>query len=353
MAGVLLEIEGVRRTFPEFMLEAHFAVRSGEFFSILGPSGSGKTTLLRLIAGLERPEAGRIVLAGEDVTARPAHRRRVGMVFQDYALFPHLTAGWNVAYGLAIKGVPPRERRRRAGELLALTGLAGFEDRDVSTLSGGEKQRVALARALAPEPLLVLLDEPYSALDQHLRLRLRREVRDLQRRAGFTAIFVTHSQEEALCLSDRLLVMAGGRVRQVGTPLEIYRCPESEYVAGFIGAMNRIPARVDAEAREIGVDGRIQALPDTGRWPGGEGLLCLRPEDCRLEAGETAPAVPVMVQSSEFTGPTVAYTVRGAGWTASVLHLGCGAPVFQPGDRAWLVFSLEAALFIPGMDRPT
>ena len=210
--SMLLELCGIRRVYPEFALEASFAVSQGEFFSILGPSGSGKTTLLRLIAGFDRPDGGRLLLAGQDITRLPPHRRRIGMVFQDYALFPHLSVGENVAYGLKMQGLPPGPRRQKTEELLVLVGLAGFYHRDPSSLSGGEQQRVALARALAPDPLVLLFDEPFSALDQSLRQHLRREIRDLQRQTGFTALFVTHSQEEALSLSDRMLVMSRGQI---------------------------------------------------------------------------------------------------------------------------------------------
>lgn len=345
---MLLELCGIRRIYPEFALEASFTVGRGEFFSILGPSGSGKTTLLRLIAGFDRPDEGRLLLAGRDITRLPPHRRRIGMVFQDYALFPHLSVGENVAYGLKMLGLPPGKRRERAEELLVLTGLAGFYRRDPSSLSGGEQQRVALARALAPEPLVLLFDEPFSALDQSLRQHLRREVRDLQRSTGFTALFVTHSQEEALSLSDRLLIMGRGRVEQVGSPDDLYHRPGTPYVAGFLGEMNRLPARVSQAGSRIELDGLLFPVPPDKTWPEGPGFLCFRPEDGQIAAvpGEGA-WLPVTMAGREFFGPTIRLQAGGRGWTAEILCLSTGAPAALPEQAAWMRLPLERAGFAP------
>lgn len=347
---MLLEVQNLRRKYPEFVLEAEFAVAAGEFFSILGPSGSGKTTLLRLIAGFERPDRGRIILGGADVTNLPPQHRRVGMVFQDFALFPHLSVAGNIGYGLKIRGMSPGQRRRRIDELLALTGLDGFHDRAPSSLSGGEKQRVAVARALAADPLVLLLDEPFSALDQGLRRRLRREIRDLQRRAGFTAIFVTHSQEEAFALSDRMLVMSRGRVERVGTPEEVYADPGTEYAAAFLGEVCSVPVRV--EAGTVTIDGLAFTPPADEPWPDGPGRLIFRPEQARLEpaAGDDGPWLPVTVEEREFNGPTVTFTVRGRGWTATVLQLAPAAAAARPGQAAWLRVPLAREFFSPGTD---
>ena len=351
MNEILLELKNIRRSYPEFDLAADFSVAEGEFFSILGPSGSGKTTLLRLIAGFDRPDTGRIFLGGADITELPPHRRRVGMVFQDYALFPHLTAGENSGYSLKITGMPAADRRKRVDELLHLTGLSGFGRRDPSSLSGGERQRVALARALAAEPLLLLFDEPFSALDYSLRRRLRAEIHDIQRRAGFTAIFVTHSQEEALSLSDRLLILSAGCVKQIGHPEEVYHEPSSPYVADFIGEINRLPVRVAAEGLYIeGLEGEI-LLPHQRSWQQGRGFLRFRPEEGVISLdGDAEAAVPVTVAARTFTGPTVTLSVQGGGWRADVLSLGGQAPALAAGAMGWLILPLRKAVFEPEDD---
>ncbi|MES1211256.1 MAG: ATP-binding cassette domain-containing protein, partial [Acidobacteriota bacterium] len=216
----------------------------GEFFALLGPSGCGKTTLLRLIGGLEEPTSGAILIDGADVTAVPPHRRPVNMVFQHYALFPHLTVAENVAFGLRYKGLPKRAWSAKVGEALALVRLSGLEKRRPDQLSGGQRQRVALARALALEPRVLLLDEPLGALDQKLRKEVQVELKTLHRTLGITFIFVTHDQEEALAMSDRIAVMSLGRVAQVGSPAEIFERPETELVADFKGAANFFTAEV-------------------------------------------------------------------------------------------------------------
>jgi putative spermidine/putrescine transport system ATP-binding protein len=213
-------------------------IADGEFFSMLGPSGSGKTTTLRLIAGFERPTAGRVLLHGEDVTARPPFERDVNTVFQDYALFPHMSVGDNVAYGLEVRGVPRAERARRMGEALEMVRLTGFERRRPSQLSGGQRQRVALARALVNRPRVLLLDEPLGALDLKLREEMQLELKGIQREVGITFIYVTHDQEEALTMSDRLAVFNRGRIEQVGSPADVYERPSTTFVAGFVGTSN-------------------------------------------------------------------------------------------------------------------
>jgi ABC-type Fe3+/spermidine/putrescine transport system ATPase subunit len=227
---------------------AHPAVRDlsltvarGEILALLGPSGSGKTTTLRLLAGFEVPDAGRVAIEGEDVTALPPERRRFGMVFQHYALFPHLDVGENVGFGLTLKGDAAKQR---VTEALQMVDLAGFERRAVTALSGGQQQRVALARSLAPEPRVLLLDEPLSNLDPSLRERTRRELREAIQRVGITTVFVTHEQEEAFDLGDRVAVMAAGRLEQVGTPDELYDQPASAFVARFVGRINEIPGEL-------------------------------------------------------------------------------------------------------------
>ena len=209
-----------------------------EFFTLLGPSGSGKTTTLRLIAGFERPDSGRVLLKGRDVTRTPPYDRDVNTVFQDYALFPHMTVEQNVAYGLMVKKVPKAERRRRVGEALEIVRLAGLGPRRPAQLSGGQRQRVALARALVNSPQVLLLDEPLGALDLKLRHEMQIELKLIQREVGITFIYVTHDQEEALTMSDRLAVFRDGRIEQIGSPANVYEHPESEFVAGFVGVSN-------------------------------------------------------------------------------------------------------------------
>jgi putative spermidine/putrescine transport system ATP-binding protein len=243
----------------------------GEFFSMLGPSGSGKTTTLRLIAGFELPTEGRVLLHGEDVTRRPPFERDVNTVFQDYALFPHMTVGDNVAYGLTIRKVPRPDRDRRVGEALAMVRLSGYERRKPSQLSGGQRQRVALARALVNRPRVLLLDEPLGALDLKLREEMQIELKAIQQEVGITFIYVTHDQEEALTMSDRLAVFNRGRIEQVGTPADLYERPSTAFVAGFVGTSNLLR---DEVAKTL---------------VGAEGLFTVRPEKIRM--GEPGAAV--------------------------------------------------------------
>ena len=226
-------------------------IRSGEFFSLLGPSGSGKTTCLRMIAGFEQPSHGTILLGGRDVSGLPPYERDVNTVFQDYALFPHMTVGENVGYGLMVRKVTKDERKRRIGEALEMVRLAGFVDRKPAQLSGGQRQRVALARALVMRPAVLLLDEPLGALDLKLRQAMQIELKEIQGEVGLTFVYVTHDQEEALTMSDRLAVFNQGRVEQVGSPAEVYERPATAFVAGFIGVSNVLEGEA---AREISGD---------------------------------------------------------------------------------------------------
>ena len=222
-------------------------IQEGEFFTLLGPSGSGKTTCLRMIAGFDRPTAGSIYLHGIDVSNLPPYERDVNTVFQDYALFPHMTAAGNIAYGLMIKKIPPQERQRRVTEALELVRLPGLGDRKPSQLSGGQRQRVALARALINRPRVLLLDEPLGALDLKLRQQMQIELKNIQRQVGITFVYVTHDQEEALSMSDRVAVFNSGKIEQVGAPAEIYEAPETAFVAGFVGVSNLIAGPAAAE----------------------------------------------------------------------------------------------------------
>src|SRR5512141_1365968 len=243
-----LELSGIQKRFPGGAAPAvedfTLAVDKGEFVSFLGPSGCGKTTTLRMIAGFERPTAGRIAVDGADITWRPPNQRNVGMVFQSYALFPNMTVADNVGFGLRVRKRSKDQIRRRVDELLTLINLPDKGDRYPWQLSGGQQQRVALARALAFEPEVLLLDEPLSALDAKIRVALRLEIRQIQRQLGITTVYVTHDQEEALSLSDRVVVMSEGRIEQVGKPFEIYNFPSTPFVASFVGTLNLLRGKV-------------------------------------------------------------------------------------------------------------
>jgi putative spermidine/putrescine transport system ATP-binding protein len=237
---VAVRLDGARKTYGDVVAvdRVDLDIQEDEFFTLLGPSGSGKTTCLRMIAGFERPDEGRVELAGRDVTDLPPYERDVNTVFQDYALFPHMSVGENVEYGLRIAGVGREERRRRASEALEMVRLGGYEKRRTGQLSGGQRQRVALARALVNRPKVLLLDEPLGALDLKLRQQMQNELRAIRGEVGITFVYVTHDQEEALTMSDRLAVFADGRIEQVGPPADVYEHPANEFVAGFVGVSN-------------------------------------------------------------------------------------------------------------------
>ena len=241
-AAAAVHVSGLRKRYGDVVALAgvDLVIGAGEFFTLLGPSGSGKTTLLRLIAGFERPDAGRIELGGSDVTRVPPYARNVNTVFQDYALFPHMTVGQNIEYGLRVRRVPKAERRQRVDSALDMVRLSGLGDRKPAQLSGGQRQRVALARAIVNEPQVLLLDEPLGALDFKLRQEMQIELQHVQREVGITFVYVTHDQEEALAMSDRIAVLSNGRIEQIGTPLEVYERPQTDFVAGFIGISNLI-----------------------------------------------------------------------------------------------------------------
>jgi spermidine/putrescine transport system ATP-binding protein len=254
-------------------------IRQGEFFTLLGPSGCGKTTLLRLIAGFEMPTDGTILLDGADITALPPNKRPVNTVFQSYALFPHLTVAQNVAFGLEMLGRPAALVKSRTAEMLALVKLEAMAGRMTSQLSGGQQQRVALARALAPQPKVLLLDEPLSALDLKLRKEMQIELKRLQLETGITFVFVTHDQEEALTMSDRIAVMSAGKIQQVGTAREIYIHPKNRFVASFIGETNFLHGKAETGALRLGTGERIEV---PGLVAGGEATVSVRPELVRL-----------------------------------------------------------------------
>jgi putative spermidine/putrescine transport system ATP-binding protein len=284
-----LVLTSLRKTYgPTIAVDdVSLTVREGELVALLGPSGCGKTTTLRMVAGFIEPTAGRILIGGRDVTQLPPHRRDTGMVFQSYALFPHMTVAQNVAFGLEMRKVARAEASRRVADALALVRLGHLGDRYPRQLSGGQQQRVALARALVVNPGVFLLDEPLSNLDAKLRLEVRVEIRELQRRLGLTTVFVTHDQEEALTLADRLVVMANGVVQQVGTPEELYESPANLFVAGFIGRSNVLHGRVTELGRFESRGGLALAVPHDGRAHG-PAALALRPERLALAPPGTA-----------------------------------------------------------------
>jgi putative spermidine/putrescine transport system ATP-binding protein len=258
--------------------EANLEIQDGEFFSMLGPSGSGKTTCLRMIAGFDKPTSGRIYLYGQDVSNLPPYERNVNTVFQDYALFPHMTIEDNIAYGLMVKGVPKATRYKQVDEMLDLVRLPGFGYRKPSQLSGGQRQRVALARALINHPKVLLLDEPLGALDLKLRQQMQVELKSIQQRVGITFIFVTHDQEEALTMSDRMAVFNEGKIIQIGTPAEIYEKPASPFVAGFVGTSNlvsgEVAKRITGSEQTFSIRPEKIHLDSTNREPD-QGMLCI------------------------------------------------------------------------------
>jgi putative spermidine/putrescine transport system ATP-binding protein len=311
-------------------------IPDGRLVCLLGPSGCGKTTLLRLIAGLEAPSAGQILVGGADITGVPTHKRDFGMVFQSLALFPHLTVGENVAYPLAIRGTPRTERRAKAEALLDLVRLPGVADRRIHQLSGGQRQRVAIARGLAIDPKLFLLDEPLSALDANLREHMQMELRQLQQRLGVTTLIVTHDQKEALTMADIVIVMEGGRIRQMGTPMEIYRNPVDAFVAGFIGSSNLLPARL-IDGGTLEVSGRRIALTEDDRvnCPPGDALLAIRPEDVRLDP----EGVPARVTFVRDLGESVQLVLDHGGREVIALFPPRDRPPHGVGDTVGLAFA--------------
>jgi putative spermidine/putrescine transport system ATP-binding protein len=301
---------GTNRVVKDFNL----GIEKGEFVSLLGPSGCGKTTVLRMVAGFEVPTSGTIRIDGQEVTRLKPNQRNIGMVFQAYALFPNLTVAQNVGFGLKVAGVAAAEIAARVTEMLALIGLPELGGRYPFQLSGGQQQRVALARALAPRPRVLLLDEPLSALDAKIRVSLRTEIREIQRELGITTIFVTHDQEEALSMSDRIVVMNGGIADQVGTPFEVYNRPTTRFVAGFVGTLNLIEGLAEGDGR-VAV-GKVLVTPadpvTVGR--GGAVTMALRPEAVRLgrEAGRDV-VLPATVREVHFMGSVIRIRAEAAG----------------------------------------
>jgi putative spermidine/putrescine transport system ATP-binding protein len=338
-----LTLTSVKKLFPGGVAaveDFNLDVARGEFVSFLGPSGCGKTTTLRMIAGFERPSSGSITVDGKDITNKPPNQRNVGMVFQSYALFPNMTVADNIGFGLKVRKRPKADIARKVSELIELMHLTGRADRYPWQMSGGQQQRVALARALAIEPQVLLLDEPLSALDAKIRIVLRKEIRSIQRQLGITTVYVTHDQEEALSLSDRVVVMNEGHIEQIGVPSEIYNFPTTAFVASFVGTLNLVSAGViDASAGRVSVAGQEvhtnRAI--TGAGPDAVVTLALRPEGISLGDGpEGSNRVRGTIEDINFLGSIV--RIR--------LHLGDGGDGKAPTTIALDTFN-EPHLMVP------
>jgi spermidine/putrescine ABC transporter ATP-binding subunit len=334
--------------------DVSFEVGDGEFFAMLGPSGSGKTTCLRLIAGFEEPDGGAIALHGSSVLGVPPYDRHVNTVFQDYALFPHMNVLDNVAYGLMVRGVARAERYRRAEEMLALVALGGLGGRRPAALSGGQRQRVALARALINQPEVLLLDEPLGALDLKLRQQMQSELKALQRKVGITFLYVTHDQEEALTMSDRLAVMNGGQIEQIGAPRDVYEDPQTLFVADFLGVSNLMDANAKGE-RDGGCDVELDTFAFDARGGGtvvGPAKVVIRPERVELEPHGTAPGpnrMPGMVERIVYVGSGVQIIVRMAtGEALQALQQNTGGQVhYEQGTPVQVHLPAEALRVLP------
>ena len=363
-AQTAIQFEGVNKFFGKFQAvrDLNLEIREGEFFSLLGPSGCGKTTSLRMLAGFEDADSGRILLRGADVTYLPPNKRPVNMVFQHYELFPHMTVFGNVAYGLRLKKVREPELSRRVLEMLKVVRVDGLEQRGARQLSGGQQQRVALARALVNRPAVLLLDEPLSALDVKLRKQMQIELKAIQHQLGTTFVYVTHDQEEALLMSDRIGIMNHGRLLQVGTPREIYEKPADAFVADFVGSLNAFELRVDevSEGRarmrpaegqqvDVGLEGASATVGSTLR-------VAIRPERVSVRSVDAAGGTPLgsgsrlggVVGAVDYVGPLTTYRVdTDLGALAVQEANDTSGPAFEVGDRVILEWAADAAFVLP------
>ncbi len=341
-----VELAGLSKSYGDERVldDITLTVPAHEFHALLGPSGSGKTTILRVIAGFLAPDSGTVRVAGRDMAAVPAERRDIGVVFQNYALFPHLNVFQNVAFGLRMRKVDATELRERVNDVLTLVRMAGYERRKPEELSGGQQQRIALARALVIRPQVLLLDEPLSALDRKVRGEVREELRRIQAETGVTAIIVTHDQEEALSLSHQMLVLESGRVRQTGTPDEVYRRPVDAFVADFVGSSNAVPVLVESRGAEAAVrlGGQTLSMPGPASITGAAQLL-VRPEElivCSVANSDPPPdALRGWITDIDFAGPVVTLRVRVEDVSLRVLALSPSVladPSLEPGAEVWV-----------------
>lgn len=349
-----VELKNLRKSFGmiEAVKAADVVFEEGSFTTLLGPSGCGKTTILRMVSGLETPTGGDILIADRRINDVPIHKRNLGLVFQNYALFPHRTIGENIAFGLKYRDVPKADVARKITESLDIVRLPGVEDRYPSQLSGGQQQRIALARAIVIEPDVLLLDEPLSALDANLREEMRVELKAIQDRIGVTSIFVTHDQSEALAMSDRIIVMSAGRIEQIGTPEEVYNRPVSEFVAGFLGASNLLAARVTGRT----ADAVMLETREFGRTPvplshaatlgeGPDAKLMVRAEKLTL-APKGSDGVEAVVQNVDYQGQLARYFLRVGETELQAMNMIDGEP-FGAGETVALRLNPDACVALP------
>ena len=362
---MFLELDHISKHFPardgsgevRAVDDVQISIQRGQFVTLLGPSGCGKTTTLRLIAGFEFPTHGRIVLDGQEINELPPNRRDMAMVFQSYAIFPHLNVYENIAYGLKIKKLSSQEIRRKVGAVMELTELTGLENRAPNQLSGGQQQRVALARALVMEPKVLLFDEPLSNLDAKLRVQMRTEIRRIQQELGITSVYVTHDQDEAMVLSDQIVVMHRGRVQQIGSALEIYRRPHNRFVADFIGRANFLPAQV---LEHSAAGWRIRILDQTLEAAGeaaaattanSQALLMVRPESIRITATRPDNAAPTwqgVIARTSYLGSLAEYDVVVNGQRIlAVRHDPAESDLYAPNQPVYVQFLRENAYLLP------
>ncbi|MGE0563468.1 MAG: ABC transporter ATP-binding protein [Pseudolabrys sp.] len=351
--GVLVRFDAVRRRFGAMAAVDGLTldIYDNEFFALLGPSGCGKTTLLRMLAGFETPDEGRVRLAGADITDVPPHRRPVNMMFQSYALFPHLSVAGNIAFGLKQENLPKDEIAARVADMLALTRLEGLGDRRPDQLSGGQRQRVALARSLVKRPRVLLLDEPLAALDKKLRAETQFELMALQRKLGTTFVIVTHDQDEAMILADRIAVMNRGRLAQVDAPAEIYEHPKTRWVAEFVGDVSLLEGRVSGASVET-ANGAFAFAGAGGVTNGEKVWLALRPEKIAISRDKPAAdnAVAATIADAGYLGDSTLYQARladGAAMKVSTPNTGRAARgAFAIGDAVWLSWPADAAVLL-------
>jgi iron(III) transport system ATP-binding protein len=355
---VRLKLDKIVKTFPDrsgsgavrAVNDVSLDIHDGEFLTLLGPSGCGKTTMLRLIAGFELPTSGRILLEGQDITPQPPNKRDMALVFQNYALFPHMSVFDNVAYGLQTRGMSRNQIRDKVQAALSMIGLEGLGDRRPNQLSGGQQQRVALARSLVMEPRILLFDEPLSNLDAKLRVQMRSEIHLLQRRLGITSIYVTHDQVEAMALSDRIVVMNKGQIEQIGSPEEVYRYPTSRFVADFIGRANFVPVRAeDKQGNQARVSVLGKQLDIAARFdvsPGASLTAMLRPEALSLRQDETLPQANI--EQAMYLGTEIEYIVTLQGHRLTIVDNDPRKQsMFAEGQSVGVDFIPEAVHLLP------